>query len=459
MKRILLLMTVALIAISVSAKEGLRKTSSMSFLANEKKEVLVAPGAYKNYAMKAKAINAFYQTPEMKVNSKLSGIVKRANRAGEEEGDEEEVPIIPCYSTWTYHYSELWQGWGSVSMYDGASFAVTDDYIAFFPFANLGYVVGERQKGVENPYSELGGEQVTFNVGVIASFTNTVTGENKSLSLEPCVIDSKTYVPSRSGEKTFTGYYFPEDNELYLPSDVTLALFDADDETQTEIFSSVFVVRRLYLQPQAVLNEMISTGTAKGDSYYGEDYGFSNDNAQILLGDGVYFVKGANDVLEDSWVEFDVDENDETILIVEELQYLGTGSFYEDETRTTTYDADIATIGAYSNAAGELEAFTSDYSSSYKITDNADETTTITNTNNTWFGEYMYTADNKNAGMYNWLSLTININYIPIETGIKEINTTQSVKKSGEIYNLNGQKVNSNHKGIVIRDGKKMIQK
>ena len=45
-----------------------------------------------------------------------------------------------------------------------------------------------------------------------------------------------------------------------------------------------------------------------------------------------------------------------------------------------------------------------------------------------------------------------------IETAISEVNTTASVK-SGKIFNLNGQEVNKNAKGILIQNGKKYINK
>ena len=44
------------------------------------------------------------------------------------------------------------------------------------------------------------------------------------------------------------------------------------------------------------------------------------------------------------------------------------------------------------------------------------------------------------------------------ETGIRTAVSTKA-STSGNIYNLSGQKVNADYKGIVIVDGKKMLKK
>ena len=43
-------------------------------------------------------------------------------------------------------------------------------------------------------------------------------------------------------------------------------------------------------------------------------------------------------------------------------------------------------------------------------------------------------------------------------TGIMGVNVTKTTT-NGAIYNLAGQKVNDTYKGIIIKDGKKMINK
>ncbi len=48
------------------------------------------------------------------------------------------------------------------------------------------------------------------------------------------------------------------------------------------------------------------------------------------------------------------------------------------------------------------------------------------------------------------------VNFICTETGINEV--TDDDPATGETYNLAGQRVDSNYKGIVIKNGKKVIR-
>ena len=45
------------------------------------------------------------------------------------------------------------------------------------------------------------------------------------------------------------------------------------------------------------------------------------------------------------------------------------------------------------------------------------------------------------------------------ETGIEDVKTVNRKKADGAIYNLAGQKVNTSYKGIVIRNGKRVVVK
>jgi hypothetical protein len=58
MKKTLLVAAAALITLSVSAAS--RPRASKVSVVNEKKEVLATPGAFKSFAAKQEAMNAFY---------------------------------------------------------------------------------------------------------------------------------------------------------------------------------------------------------------------------------------------------------------------------------------------------------------------------------------------------------------------------------------------------------------
>ena len=59
----------------------------------------------------------------------------------------------------------------------------------------------------------------------------------------------------------------------------------------------------------------------------------------------------------------------------------------------------------------------------------------------------------------NCVDMKITITYEPVYAGINDIAKEQNAKYAGATFNLNGQKVNSNQKGFVVRDGKKFFVK
>lgn len=443
MKKILLIATAALVTLSASAIN--RGNAPKAKVASEKKAVLATPGAFKNFAVKQNAENTFF-----------SGIQHKASKVAQVQSSrraEETVELTPCYSEWTYFYSHLVGGFIAKIMHDQASFAVKGDKAYLAPFEKLGAVVGVLNTEAENPYAEYGAVVYTFTSDVIAKYTDPQTQEVTDLTLEPCIVEN--YTPYRSSEKTFDAYYFEEYNELYIPSSVTLALFDAESN---DIFDDAYVARHLDLVPQEELNPYISKGTFSNKSYYGADYDDAGE-CQIYLGSSAIYVKGADAAgAPNTWIEYDVDEEDETLLSVFDNEYAGTFNFYDDASRTTTHPGVVTTVGLL-QADGQLTGFNSaqDYASFYKWTDNADETSTITNTDGTVYGDYVFEDEAYgDGGMYNAVDQTITILYEPAFDAIKNVNV-ETGKFNGVSFNLAGQKVNANQKGLIIRDGKKFI--
>ena len=442
MKKSLLVAAAALVALSASAT--IRPHASKARFAKEKKEVLTTPGAFKNHAAKLEAMNAFYSNTQQKA-SKVPFV--KANRAPED------VNLIPCYSEWTYYYSSILGGFIPKIMHDKASFAVDGEKAYLAPFAELNYVVGVLDTEAENIYADYGAVVYKFDSQVIGKYQDSETNTEVNLVLEPCGVEN--YAPVRNAEaQSFYAYYFAEDNEFYIPSTTCLAVYE-EDRSKTELFDEYFVARVLDLQPQEELNQYISKGTFTGKSYYGAANDVSGD-CQIYLGNGIYCVKGADGAYEKAWIEYTIDEKDNTLATVMADQFVGKFNFYDDDTHTTTHPGIIGTVGLLQED-GQLTAYNKegDYSSSYKITENENETTTIANTNNTCYGDYVYEAGG--GGMYNCIDQSITILYEPIETGINTVKANAA--NSAAVYNLAGQKVGKDFKGLVIKDGKKYIQK
>lgn len=450
MRKFLLLSVVALVAISASAVNRQRAPKLMS--SKESKAAFFTTAPYKNLAAKMESQNAFYSQQKATPN-KVE--FKKVNR----RGDEAELELIPSYSRWTYYYdSKVLGGFIPQIMYDDASFLVANGKAYFAPFSFLDYVEGTLNESAENPYADYGAQVYTFNADVVGIATDRETGDQTVLQLEPC--DVVNYTAVRSGQTTFDGYYFPEWNELYFPTTVCLGVFDAEG-TDTNVYDDALVARMLDLEPQEDLNPFISKGTFNASSYYGADNDVAGD-CEIFLTEDMYCVKGIGEApyYTGAWVEFDIDENDPNAAIVFENQVLGAFNFYDDESRTTTHPGIVVTVGLL-QSGGSLTAFNSpDYESTYTITDNTDETTTIANSNNTVFGEYIYAELEDNQGMFNATDMKVTITYEPAyDTSIKNVSGDKAGNSTGVSYNLMGQQVNADTKGLVIRNGKKFVNK
>jgi len=453
MKKFLLMVVSVLITLSASAITR-QHAPKAKFDPKDSKTLMATPGAFKSFAAKQEAMNAFYSgvTPTA---SKVSHI-KASRRA---EGEETVEPqLIPGCSLWTYFYHSIVGGFIPRCMYTGASYLVADGKAYFAPFANLGYVEGVVEKDVNNQYIESGADSITFTASVIATYTDPDTKAETKLSLEPCYIEN--YTPYRSETKTFGAYYFKEYNELYIPATVTVALFDANS-TDINIFDEYYVARRLDLEPQEDMKSYFSKGTFSGKSYYGAEYDLEGECEVYLGSQYAIYVKGADGANDGAWVEYSYDEKDDTRLVVGENQLVGVFDFYNDDTRTDTHPGIVTTVGLL-QSGGQLTGFNSEnnYASYYKISDNADETTTIASAENTVYGDYVFEdAAYGKGGMYNAIDQNIVITYEPVyETAIKGI-VGDSNRQNGQVYNLKGQRVNADFKGLVIKNGKKMIQK
>lgn len=441
MKKFLLVAALAFVTMGASANNGVKKAS----FNREQKAVQVSNTVVKNQSGVTAALKAI---DPKNVKENYSANVTRADG---------EVTLIPAYSEWTYHY-ETDFGFIPQIMYSEASYLVADGKAYLKPFANLGMVEGVVEKDVTNAYSEAGADSITFSVAKVGAYK----GEDETtidLFLEPCYIEN--YAPHRLNQKTFGAYYFAEANELYIPASTALALFTSD-ETATDPYSPYYVVRMLDLMPQADYQENMSKATFTAASYYtkeGSNRDWSGD-AQAYLGDGYLYIKGISSADEEAWIEFDATKEDATVYDLFQNQWINTYDFYKDATRTETYRGIITTVGLL-QADGSLTAFNADadYSSFFKMTDNADETSTLENTDNTVYGEYIYGEEDGQSGMYNAANMKINILYEPVADGIQSVGAESSAKFQNAIYNMAGQRVGKNFKGLVIKNGKKVVVK
>ena len=65
--------------------------------------------------------------------------------------------------------------------------------------------------------------------------------------------------------------------------------------------------------------------------------------------------------------------------------------------------------------------------------------------------------DAAGARIIRWIDEDGNVENEEVVTGIQNVMAVEA--EDGDLYNLAGQKVNAAYKGVVIKNGKKMIQK
>ncbi|MEE1309252.1 MAG: hypothetical protein UHJ41_04030 [Bacteroidaceae bacterium] len=431
MKKFLLIVVAAFAAANVSAANGVKKANFP-----KAQKAMVAPDAH--LGILSKSLNAAMQAMSEQKAEMSAKTIQKAPDASE---------LIPCYAEETGMYLPSF-GFVDQFMYDGASYLVQDGKAYFAPFADLGMVEGVVEAGVQNMYSVLGADSITFTCSSIA--TLTATGEK--LYLEPCNWVDYTAV-RMDGAKTFGAYYFAEYGELYVPE--ILALF-VEEPMEKNPISPSDVLYPLDLMPQSLYAEYTSKANASAvGGFDGTPY--ATNNAIAVFGEDCVYVKGAEMSFNpDAWMKFAMDENDESLYNVSALQ-----GFTQ-----ITYKGDpgiLVMVGAKhdgSSVTGFTGSSIMDSNVSFKWVDNADETSTLSILDNTAMGNYIIasTAEGVSGlGFFEaFANMTINITYESI-TGINEIKVNK--QQSDAIYNIAGQRVAKDYKGLVIKNGKKYLVK
>ena len=465
MKKFLLFAVVAFVTLGASAVERQKKTP----LPREQKMALHNQNSFSGLVTKKTA----YQFPKAQDARQNVKFVKKAEKTP--------IQLIPCFSDWTYHYTPIMGGFIFRMMYDGASFCATEDGKVYLkPFGDLDGMIEGTIIKENNMYSDDGADSVVFKCDqIFAKYRDSSnTTKINNLYLEPSKVELNQetgYYPVRSGEKTFGAYYFPEYDNLYIPSEVTLALYE-EDAAKTDIFDQYYVVRMLDLYPQEDYLSAMSKATITAKSYVheeGYDMNYSRDTAVVYMnyqydeneqpvGIRSLYIQGADAFNKYAWVEFEADKNDPSRFIVSD-QYLWDGVIPVSETKESdvlfttcgfTVDAEADTISGYNVVRTQ---YGYEYPSYYRLTPNVDgQTYTLKSAENTAYGTFVYFSAAEYMS-YNIVDLTVNILMEPVD-GIVGVKGGEK-KQNNAVYNLAGQRVDRNYKGIVIRNGKKVLVK
>lgn len=446
MKKFLLFAFVAFATINASAIGHVKK----SLFPKEQKKALVRQNVHAGLLSNRPA----YQIPQVLKTPKNVKFAKKIEDA--------QSSLIPAFSMDTYRYSSLILGFAPQAIYDGASFYADKEAgkAYLMPFDFIPGVVEGVFETKENQYSEEGVDSITFYCNdIFAQFEDE--GGTEKLYFVPSDVEGSAqegFTPVRSDKTTFGAYYVnetdPEDGTSYtnLYIDEVLAVYLNDETTP---WNEYLVLVGLDLRPEEELRSYMSKAVVNSKNAYGETYDFTNEDAVVLFDRYGYYVQGVDNFDSDAWVFFEVDEEDESIFTVDDNQYIGVTSFYTDDTRTSTYDVLITTVGVVWDGT-KISGWAPNYTSSYKATD-VDEVTVLKNTDNTLYADYGYAEIEDQSGSYDAAELTITILYEEIEDGVAGVKS--NVPQSNVRYNVAGQRVDKNFKGIVIENGKKYLRK
>ncbi len=302
----------------------------------------------------------------------------------------------------------------------------------------------------ENEFAEYGAEVVTFKAGEVVA-TNKETGEE--FKLYNCDWDKENYVPVPNTDN-IVGYIFYDEaggiKEIFIPAIIAVvgetsgiyaagANYDACTDADAAFFKTI------------VTGTETNTETEGGEPIVLEKRAFywsaNNDGTVDVL------VEGISGWDEDAWFKMTI-AADGTTANIKNTQFVGSYTFRQLEGLEGSFYA---------------SAFKEDGDKFSNITDGltlviatSDEGDTYTAKDGELYCAIGYFNEEERSGyIYSSVAnLKIVATNEPAEgvTAIKEVNNTKTVKNAAT-YNLAGQKVGKDYKGIVVRDGKKFMVK
>lgn len=411
-------------------------------------ENLVKKNTNKAFNTKVVNLDNTITLKQLKADFAKAQTSKRAADDNGEQGISEQVYVINDF-----------MGVTQKNMFSEIKYYVADQK-AYLSLYGLDYMEGTVETE-SNKYSSMGADSITFNLGTVGFESKN----GKFVYGAATVAMTKTAITATRNDMTTIGaYYFAENKELYIPAlslNHFIAIFNENGENPTAPVAGTLIANP-DIQPASYINKHVSkaTWTAKEMSYNSqtnqvETKDLAGGDAHVYLAYDGYYVSGiypASLGLDDAWV-FMEKSDDGTQVTISPDQVLGTVEFYVDEARTTTDEViftPVSLLTDYSNWADD------ETSVLFIEEDAKTETTTISSDGMTSVSLYGWSKTKDLAGT--WFDMTDFAITITYELdGINEVKTTRS--NSDVTYNMAGQRISKDYKGLVIRNGKKIIKK
>lgn len=443
MKKFLLL-AIAVATASVAMAQwnkNLQKSSVISQLEKNANKSRVAT------AMSQRNTEALKQ---MKVEAAKSS----SRRGAEDKG-------VKGVSQQVYVLNDLW-GLTFWNMFSEIKYYVTSEN-AYLSLYDLDYMEGVIEKG-DNRYTRYGADSITFKLGAVAYETKSARYVYGGTTI---TMTQESTTAERNNVKSIGAYYFAEEQELYIPVQTLehfIAIYDEMADEPTKPIDGT-VIGGFDILPESVMNQYTykATWTASRLGYDQKTQQavttpMDGGEASVFLASDGFYVKGiypANWGLGDAWVFMELSE-DETQVTISWDQILGTASFYVDDEGTETDEVvfiPISVLTDYSDWA--------DDHASVLFVDYEDESVIATISSDGMTSVSVYGLSNSDELNGSWLHMTDLVLTISNERIDDDaINDVKAVRNNSDItYSISGQRVGKDYKGIVVKGGKKYLQK
>ena len=426
MKKYLLIAVAMLISISSMAVNQKKVVSSKMPMKKE-----FAAKMNLNSAQSVKGETKFFYSSQ---NGNLSQeFTKNVNRA------ESKINFEPAYSLFTYRWSYTAKTTLVLPMYSEAYYAVDGDnaYVTLFGTEST-IVKGTKNTEIDNPYAEIGGVPYVFDLSTVSI---KFESDETSYILRSASEDQEGNI-IRTDASSVVGYYFQENDELYIPDFIGVWNSDPTVEEPEDGFAGID------LQQQKALNEKFFKATYHTTNYGGKE---SEGDATIIFADDYFFVKGIVPYLPDAWVMFVFNSEDGSSAMIPAYQYLSEGMYYDDNTKTSTHPELWTTIGVSVDSQGAISFPYENRISTYFV--DQDETNGVLTiaSDGIAYMAILCVGDPQSSYYVDLIltDITISTAFEHISNSITNVSSYKTTATA--YYDMQGRKVNADHKGLIIK--------
>ena len=344
-----------------------------------------------------------------------------------------EVQAMPAYMIGSIMEANVLGGTVPVSMVPSLIATTTEQNseILLVDVWGLEYAIaGVIIKG-QNSLSQIGADSVAFiNNQVIFTAANNGIGEDIVVtSIDFSRDENRNPVMTRSSSETFGGYYFPENNEVYIPELVGCYTATGNEPlaySDTPIYSDLDILGGM----DDYITKTIITGTSDNEPV-------NTEGKAVVLGNNIY-VQGALFDMPETWLCISGGEEG---FVSESFQWIGLFSSGPGVTGTAVHDSQP---GYYSCGLEDMP---------FAIGNDLDDNLIVTPANEKFLAGLVLAKGTSGLSLAGICSISENLEIIvtnELASSISDLTSDVSKVSSKAYFDLSGRKVTKNAKGLVI---------